>query len=219
MTREGTPELGAAVERLVERGIRRVQVFAWRDLDDPDAGGSEVHADEILARWAAAGLSVTHSTSTVDRAREFERRGYVVRQAYGRHAVLLGNPWRGIRARGTTDAVIDIWNGVPWWSPIWFRGPRVTWLHHVHGPMWNQSFRPLIARAGSFVERSVAPKVYRNTTVVTLAESGRSELVRLGWLPSRVEVVEPGIDARWVPDGTQRSMTPHVVAEIGRAHV
>src|SRR5262245_39691038 len=27
-------------------GVARIHVLAWRDLDDPDAGGSEVHADE-----------------------------------------------------------------------------------------------------------------------------------------------------------------------------
>ena len=36
---------------------------AWRDLDDPDAGGSEVHADQFMRRWAAAGLEIVHRTS------------------------------------------------------------------------------------------------------------------------------------------------------------
>lgn len=29
------------------RGIRRIHMLAWRDLDDVEAGGSEVHAAEI----------------------------------------------------------------------------------------------------------------------------------------------------------------------------
>ena len=41
---------------LVRRGVRRIHVLAWRDLDDPDAGGSELHADEFMRRWADAGL-------------------------------------------------------------------------------------------------------------------------------------------------------------------
>ena len=36
-------------------GIRRVDVVAWRDLDDAEAGGSELHAHEVLRRWADAG--------------------------------------------------------------------------------------------------------------------------------------------------------------------
>ena len=33
-------------------------MLAWRDLDDDEAGGSEVHAAKILALWAEAGLDV-----------------------------------------------------------------------------------------------------------------------------------------------------------------
>ena len=36
---------------MVTVGVRRVHVLAWRDLDDPDAGGSEVHADEFMRRF------------------------------------------------------------------------------------------------------------------------------------------------------------------------
>ena len=43
--------------------VGRIHVLAWRDLDDPDAGGSEVHADELMTRWAAAGLDILHRTS------------------------------------------------------------------------------------------------------------------------------------------------------------
>ena len=39
---------------------------------------------------------------------------------------------------GRYDALVEIWNGVPWFSPVWCRTPRITILHHVHGPMWDQ---------------------------------------------------------------------------------
>ena len=46
-------------------GLRRVHFVAWRDLDDPEAGGSELHAHKIASRWAAAGLDITFRTSAV----------------------------------------------------------------------------------------------------------------------------------------------------------
>ena len=38
-------------------------MLAWRDLDDPEAGGSEIHAHNVAALWAQAGIGVSHRTS------------------------------------------------------------------------------------------------------------------------------------------------------------
>ena len=58
-----TPTIEQLATEMITAGARRVHVLAWRDLADPDAGGSEVHADEFMRRWAAAGLDITHRTS------------------------------------------------------------------------------------------------------------------------------------------------------------
>ena len=52
---------------MIDAGVRRIHVLAWRDLDDVDAGGSEVHADELMSRWATAGLDIVHRTSAASR--------------------------------------------------------------------------------------------------------------------------------------------------------
>ena len=209
-------DLSPLVAQLAELGVRRIHSFAWRDLDDPEAGGSEVHADEIFRRWVAAGLVLAHRTSTFDQRRAFTRHGYGVTQAGGRIGVLARTPLHEIlRGRRAADAVVDIWNGVPWWSPLWFRGPRITWLHHVHGPMWRQSFPAPAAAVGRAVEAQVASRVYRRETVVTLSESSRAEIEHIGIRPDVIRVIEPGIADVFVPDPLRRSPTPLVVA-VGR---
>src|SRR3954463_3985424 len=50
-----------------EAGLRRVHLLAWRDLDDDDAGGSEVHAANVARLWAEAGVDVTMRTSAAQR--------------------------------------------------------------------------------------------------------------------------------------------------------
>ena len=58
------------------------------DLDDPDAGGSEVHADEFMRRWAAAGLDITHRTSeAVGQPSTATRNGYKVIRRGSRYSV------------------------------------------------------------------------------------------------------------------------------------
>ena len=125
---------------LVDRGIRRIHVLAWRDLDDPDAGGSEVHADEFMRRWAERGLDVLHRTSAaVGLPASDTRTGYRVVRRGSRYSVFPRTIAAEITRRmGPYDALVEIWNGVPWFSPVWCRRPRITVLHHVHGPMWDQ---------------------------------------------------------------------------------
>jgi len=69
-------------------GIRRVHVLAWRDFDDPEAGGSEIHAHQVVRRWAAAGLEVTVRTSGAPGlAEQGSRDNYRVVRRGGRYTV------------------------------------------------------------------------------------------------------------------------------------
>src|ERR1044072_4505290 len=70
------PEIVAALRA---HGIDRVHLLAWRDLDDPDAGGSELHAHQVMKRGAAEGLVVTtHTSAALGQPVEARRDGYKV---------------------------------------------------------------------------------------------------------------------------------------------
>jgi glycosyltransferase involved in cell wall biosynthesis len=209
------PEVLAAIA--AEAGIRRVHFVAWRDLDDPEAGGSELHAHMVASLWAAAGIDVTFRTSAVPGApAALTRDGYRVLRQSGRYAVFPGAAWEGIRmGQRPGDALVEIWNGMPFLSPLWYRGPRLVFLHHVHAEMWGMVLPPTLARLGDAMERRIAPPFYRSSRIVTLSESSKHEIVEMLGLPAeRVTVAPPGVDARFRPGG-QRSATPLVVA-VGR---
>ncbi|MDA8039875.1 MAG: glycosyltransferase family 4 protein [Actinomycetota bacterium] len=200
-------------------GLRRIAMVAWRDLDDPEAGGSELHAHEIARRWAAAGIDVVLRTSRVDgQARSITRDGYQAVRHGGRYAVFAEAPLELMLGRlGHLDGLIEIWNGMPFLSPLWFRGPRAVFLHHVHAEMWQMVLPqvPRLARAGRVFEARLAPRLYRRTPVVTLSATSRSEIIdMLGLRPRLVSVVPPGIDRRFSPGG-ERSSRPLLVA-VGR---
>lgn len=197
-------------------GLRRIHLLAWRDLDDVEAGGSEVHAAEVARLWAQAGIEVTMRTSYAFGHPKVTRRdGYRVVRRAGRYAVFpraVGSELLG--RHGPRDGLIEIWNGVPFLSPLWARGPRAVFLHHVHQRMWPLVLpdNPRLAAFGAFLERRLAPPFYRNTEIVTLSESSRAELVeQLRFPASRVRVVEPGIDRRFRP-GNEKAPHPLVVS-------
>jgi glycosyltransferase involved in cell wall biosynthesis len=209
--------LDEVAARALDIGLRRIQILAWRDLDDPEAGGSERHAHHVASLWARAGLDVTLRTSEArDCPSRVERDGYHVVRKGHRYSVFPRSALSGlVGRRGRPDGLVEVWNGMPFFSPLWARCPRVVFLHHVHAEMWQMVLRPGRARAGALMERRIAPPLYRRTRVVTLSESSRREIVAmLGLRPSRVSVVPPGIDELFTPGGS-RSPHPLVVA-VGR---
>jgi glycosyltransferase involved in cell wall biosynthesis len=201
------------VADVVAHGVRRVHVLAWRDLDDPDSGGSEVHADQFMRRWTAAGLEILHRTSAAaGLPPSAARHGYEVIRRGSRYTVFPRAVAAELARRmGPSDGLIEVWNGVPWFSPVWYRRPHLTILHHVHGPMWDQILPRPLAGAGRFLEARFAPPFYRRSETVTPSQATREELIELGFRPERVTAVDNGVDPFFTPGGP-RSPAPLVVA-------
>ena len=213
-------ELEELVAEVQEAGVRRVHVLAWRDLDDPDAGGSEVHADHFMQRWAAAGLDVLHRTSAgVGIPAEASRHGYRVIRRGSRFTVFPRTVLAELAHRmGPRDALVEIWNGVPWFSPVWCRRPNFTIVHHVHGPMWDQLLPKPLAGAGRALETRFAPPFYGRAEVVTPSQSTRAALIALGFHADHVTAVDNGVDEFFHP-ACRRADEPTVVAAARLAPV
>jgi glycosyltransferase involved in cell wall biosynthesis len=212
---------GAETDKLgdiaADAGLTRITFLAWRDLEDPEAGGSERHAAEIAKRFAEAGIDVTMRTSSVPNRPPIARRdGYEVIRKAGRYMVF---PRAALSERagwhGERGAVIEVWNGMPFFSPLWASGPRIAVVHHVHKEMWELTLSARLAKFGRTIEERVAPRFYRNTRIVTVSDSTKRELVDdLGFRAERITVVPNGIDDAFGP-GLPENDTP-LVAAVGR---
>jgi len=185
------------LDSLIDKsGINRVLILQWRDLDDPDAGGSEVHSHNIAEIWAAKGLNVTFRTSAVEKSlKSISRSGYTSIRSGGRFGVFLTAPLDVLTRRfGRFDALVEVWNGVPFMTPLLTRGPNMAFLHHEHGPLWDVALPRPLAGFGRSLERNIFPYFYRSTPIVTLSNSSRSELSSvLGFTEEGIHVVEPGV--------------------------
>jgi len=201
-------------ERADRSGLRQIHVFAFRDLDDVDAGGSEEHASQVCRHLVAAGRDVVLHTGRVRNApTEVERDGIRVVRRGGRLGVFATSVVDERAGRlGAADGIVEIFHGVPFFAPLWSRLPQVGVVHHVHLGTWDMLLPGPLHRVGHAVERHVVPRVYRHRTLLTAAPSSRDEIVEhYGVDPAVVAVAPHGIDDRFSPGGTREDI-PLVVA-------
>ena len=119
-------------------------------------------------------------------------------QAGGTYTQYLRAPIVCARRFGKADVVIDVENGLPFFSPIWRPGPSLCLVHHVHTDQWSTRFPGPAATAGRLVESHVMPAVYRRRTFVAVSPSTAEALRGIGVQEERIRIVESGVD---VPPG------------------
>ncbi|TML08578.1 MAG: glycosyltransferase family 4 protein [Actinobacteria bacterium] len=190
--------------RAAHAGLRHVHVFAFRDLEDPEAGGSEEHAAQVCAHLALAGLDVTlHTGRVVGAPTDVMRYGFRVRRRGGRLGVFVAAPFDEITRRmGPCDGIIEIFHGVPFFAPLWSRKPQIGLVHHVHLGTWDMLLPGPLGRMGELVERFAVPLVYRRRALVTAALSARDEIVEHYHVDrAKIAIAHHGVDPRFKPGG------------------
>ena len=200
--RRGLPErprMRSSVEVLggpdrSDRATRlKIVAVTWRDLVHPSAGGAEVLIDRLLTGLHERG----HDVALVCGGPVSEH-PYEVVDAGGTYSQYLRAPAICMRRFREADVLIDVQNGMPYFSPLWRQRPCVCLVHHVHTDQWAQRFPPPLARTLRAVERRGMPLVYRNRRYVAISRSTASALTEIGVRSESITVVESGVDT---PEG------------------
>ena len=186
----------------------RILFLSWRDMAHPQAGGSEYVVDQLLRGLQAEG----HDVALVCGG-PVGTPGYPVHDAGGTYAQYLRLPFVARRRFRHPDVVVDVENGIPYFSPLWQRAPVVCLVHHVHVEQWRMYFPAPLAWIGRFLERRVMPRVYRRSTFVAVSASTATDLDALGVAPERIRTIEMGSEP--VEATAAVSTTPMFVA-LGR---
>jgi glycosyltransferase involved in cell wall biosynthesis len=170
----------------------------WQDLENPNAGGAELHAFALFSRLVARGHSVHLICSgwkgaPVEACLEgitVERHGR--RYSFARHA--RGAVRRALRAGGWDIVVEDI-NKLPLFLADLTRLPFCAIVPHLFGTTAFQEVAWPIAALVNLAERPI-PRAYRRAGFHAISESTRDDLVARGVRPAQIRVIHPGLDAR-----------------------
>lgn len=169
----------------------RVVFAAWRDLAHPRAGGSEVVVDRLAQGLSERGHDVALMCGGPPADHE-----YPVVGLGGTYSQYLRAPLAHARRFRAWDLLVDVENGVPYFSPLWRRRPSICLVHHVHSEQWAMHFPAPVAAAGRFAERVVMPWVYRHRLFVAVSPSTARALAAVGVPEDHIRVVVSGIDRR-----------------------
>lgn len=193
----------------------RVLMLNWRDLDHPEAGGAEKYLVTVAEGLAAKGHDVIFRTAAYPGGSDVEVvNGVQYIRKGGRLSIYPRAVAAHLFRKYSVDIVIDVQNGVPYLSPLTFRGPVVNLVHHVHQKQWLVLFGPRLSRLGWWLESRLAPSIYRSTPYVAVSDSTRLELSSLGVGLDRTTVIHNGTDAAPLDD-VARSSHPSLVV-LGR---
>lgn len=183
--------------RVLEEGKLRILVLNWRDTKHKWAGGAEMYIHEIAKRWKKEGNLVTvfcgndsHSprNEVVDGVNIVRRGGlYTV--------YLWGFLYYMLKFRGKYDVIIDSENGIPFFTPLYVKEQVLLIVYHIHQEVFREHLRFPLSNIARFLEGSLMPRVYRNNQVITISESSKKDILKLGLgKKNDVSIVYPGID-------------------------
>jgi glycosyltransferase involved in cell wall biosynthesis len=179
--------------------------IAWRDLANPQAGGSETLVDRL-----ASGLTERGDQVTLLCGGPVADRPYQVRRNGGTYSQFARAPFAFRRHLDDCDLVVEVCNGMPYLAPLWTRRPVVCLVNHVHTELWALRFPAPIAAAGRFAESRVMPRVHRRNLFLTVSASTFAALTDLGVKPDQIRLICNGVEP--APPAAPRSAEPLFLA-------
>lgn len=200
----------------------KILIFNWRDTSHVWSGGAEVYVHELAKRWVEDGHLVTvfcgndsknPRNEVIDGVQMVRRGGFYTVYVWAFIYYML-------RFRGKYDVVIDNENGIPFFTPLYSSEPVIGLIHHVHQEVILKELKlPIyllpIGIVATLMEKYLMPYVYRNTQMITVSESSKKDMEKIGFGKlMQIKIVNPGVNlSKYKPS---RKYSRPTVTYLGR---
>jgi glycosyltransferase involved in cell wall biosynthesis len=174
-----------------------ILIFNWRDSQHVWAGGAEVYIQELAKRFVKNGTKVTIFCGNDGHgSADQEINGVEVIRRGGTYTVYIWAFFYYIFVfRDKYSLIVDCENGIPFFTPFYVRRPVVLLIHHVHQAVFREHLPFPLSWIAATLESRIMPAVYHNKPVITVSESSKEEIVKLGFSKnSNIEIVYNGIE-------------------------
>lgn len=157
-----------------------ILILNWRDIKNPKSGGAEVVTQEHAKAWVRAGHNVYWFTSYFSGAKKRENiEGVEIIRWGNAFTVYLAAPFRYLFSGLKFDLVIDEIHGIPFFTPLFCRKPKIVLIHEVAGPIWDYMLPKPLNLIGRLAE-SFYFKLYRKIRFWVPSNSTKEDLLRMG---------------------------------------
>lgn len=192
----------------------------FRDPAHPEAGGAELHLEEILLEGVRRGMRVTWLVSGFPGgAPEAEHRGMrVVRRGswWNFNAIVPGVLRREFAGANAPDLVVEDINKVPCFVRSGTKAPVAVIIPHLFGTAAYQEANALVATYVVALEKLI-PSAYRDSRFLAISESTRDDLVARGVPASSIAVVHCGLNHdRYRHDPAVAKAAAPTIVYVGR---
>lgn len=201
---------------IAPNGQKRILILNWRDLKHKHAGGAEVYVHELAKRWAAQGHKVTLfcGNDGTSKRHEIVDKVEIIRRGGFYMVYLWAMLYYLSKFKGNYDIVIDCHNGVPFFAPLYVHEPTYCIVHHVHQEVFKNYMDGPMGVIASFVEKYGMRLAYRSTPFITVSESSRRDIERLGLGRKGIEIIHSGVDLHSLVPGPKAQQP--LVLYVGR---
>ena len=198
----------------------KILIFNWRDLRHSWAGGGEIYIFEQAKRWVKMGHEVTvFCGQDVEKdLPSFEAiNGIKIYRKGGRYSLYIWAIWYYFtRFKGKADIVIDVENGIPFFTPLFCRIPKICFVYHVHGKQFFYELPFPLNYLGYLIEKFIFPLIYINMPVVVISQTTKKELERIGFNGEKISIVYSGINGQNAQKALEAKFANPTLLYLGR---
>lgn len=158
----------------------KILIFNWRDPKNPQSGGAEIVTLHHAKAWVEKGNTVTWFASGVEGLpkQEIIDGVHIIREGNSLTVYLLA-PVYYLLHKNKFDIVIDEIHGIPFFTPLYVRKPKIAFIHEVAAEIWDYMYPFPINKIGRFIE-PLYFKLYKKISFWTDAPSTIDEITKFG---------------------------------------
>lgn len=190
----------------------RVLILNWRDIRSPRGGGAERVTHEVALRLVKRGHEVTWLSSASDGLPASDViDGVSVLRRGSEATTRLYAP--SLARQIPHDVVLEEINTLPYLAPLWSRVPVLLYMNQLAREVWWYEAPFPVAGLG-WLSEPIYLRAYRGCDAVTISNSSRDDLRRLG-IRGTISVAPMASDIARVEVLGGKAMTGSLIA-VGR---